>query len=37
VSRLFSEQSQQGLPHDPVTSMGPRGPALRLSLCMTPR
>src|SRR4029077_13068327 len=24
VSRFLSEQGQQGLPHDPVTSMGPK-------------
>jgi len=31
VSRLLSEQGQQGLPHDPVTSLSPEGPALRLT------
>ena len=31
VSRLLCEQGQQGLPHDPVTSLSPEGPALRLT------
>jgi len=26
MGRLLGEQGQQGLPHDPVTSMGPLGP-----------
>jgi hypothetical protein len=37
VSRLLGEQGQQGLPHDPVTSMGPPGPAFRLTPGFTGR
>src|SRR4029077_13660628 len=35
MSRLLGEQGPQGVPPDPVTSMGPPGPAFRLSLGIT--